>query len=303
MRPLTFYLVIAGLVQIIWGLTPTASKFVIDQIPVELYISLRWSISSGIFLGYVFYKKTWRKISLKNISWISLLGILGYGVGSLGTLYGLKIGGVTNFALMAAFSPIMVSLASILLLKERPSQRFYLALGMSVLGLGLLIFGKYSISTIEIAGLSAVLILGAYICEALVFVYSKKFKEKANLSQYLAITQGATAVLMWTLEFTHFRQLGQLANLSDSGMMGIGFVAIVSCVLCYATLYWLLNHVPGHKLSLFEGLHTISAVIFGYVIFNEEVRPMMYLGGVLILSALILSNLPTTLEKADMDSV
>jgi len=43
------YLLIAGILQIVWGFDPAASKYVIDEIPVELYIALRWTISGVIF--------------------------------------------------------------------------------------------------------------------------------------------------------------------------------------------------------------------------------------------------------------
>ena len=43
------YLIIAAILQIVWGFVPSASKFVIDEIPVELYIAIRWSISGLIF--------------------------------------------------------------------------------------------------------------------------------------------------------------------------------------------------------------------------------------------------------------
>jgi hypothetical protein len=41
------YLLIAGILQIVWGFDPAASKYVIDEIPVELYIALRWTGSSA----------------------------------------------------------------------------------------------------------------------------------------------------------------------------------------------------------------------------------------------------------------
>ena len=288
---LTLYLVIAALLQIIWGLTPSASKIVIDEIPVELYITIRWTMSGVIFLTYLVWARTWKKICLKDFAMISLLGILGYGVASFGTLYGLKLGGVTNFALMASISPIISSLLSILILGERPRKTFFLALIMSVVGLILLVTGKYQISTFSIAGISALLIIGAYLCEGLVFVFSKRFKKKVDTSQYLAITQSATAIFMWVLQFTTLQQISLVSSLTQKGIVALIYVSIVACVLCLTVLYWLLNHVDGHKLALFESLHTISAVIFGYLIFGGEMKPLMLIGGLFILFSLVSGSL------------
>lgn len=290
------YIVVAAILQIVWGLTPTASRIVIDEIPVELYITLRWTISGLIFLTYLAWLRAWKKIAPKDIAVISLLGILGYGVASFGTLYGLKLGGVTNFALMASISPIISSLLSILILRERPHKTFFLALMMSVVGLMLLVIGKYQISTFSIAGISALLIVGAYICEGLIFVFSKRFKRKVDASQYLAIAQSATALFMWILQFTTFQQVSLVSSLTQKGIMALLFVSIVACVLCFAVLYWLLNHIDGHKLALFESLHSISAVMFGYLIYGDEMKPLMIIGGFLILMSLVSGNL--LLKKA-----
>ncbi len=286
------YLIAAAVLQIVWGLTPTASQIVIGEIPVELYITLRWTVSGFIFLSYLLLTKSWKPIRPADIAWISLLGILGYGLGSFGTLYGLKLGGVANFALMASISPIISSLFSIWLLKERPQKSFYFALPLSVLGLVTIVIGKYQISSPNVAILSAFLIIAAYACEALVFVYSKRFKAKVDAPQYLAISQLATAALMWATQATAFHQLDRLSNLSLQGAGALIFVSVISCVLCFAVLYWLLNHVDGHRLALFDGMHTISAIFFGYLFFHESLSAFMIVGGLMILGAIVCGNLP-----------
>ena len=286
------YLFVAAALQIVWGLTPTASQIVISEIPVELYIALRWTVSGFIFLGYLLLTKSWKPLRPADIGWISLLGILGYGLGSFGTLYGLKLGGVANFALMASISPIISSLFSIWLLKERPQKSFYFALPLSVLGLVTIVIGKYQISSPNVAMLSAFFIIAAYACEALVFVYSKRFKEKVDAPQYLAIAQLATAALMWATQGTVFHQLDQISKLSMQGAGALIFVSVVACVLCFAVLYWLLNHVDGHRLALFDGMHTISAIFFGYLIFHENLSAFMIVGGLMILGAIVCGNLP-----------
>lgn len=291
------YLIIAAILQIVWGIVPSCSKIVIDVIPVELYIAIRWSISGSIFAFYLFCIKGWSKLFVKDIVLVSLLGIIGYGVASLGTLYGLKIGGVTNSALMGSLGPIITSLASIMILSERPQRSFYIALPIAVVGLLLLIIGKNQISSLAIAGTSAAIILGAYALEALVFVFSKHFKTKMSTVQYLAIAQISTAILMWSLQYFNFHQTNQIFNLTFKSIMAIFFVSLVACVLCYLVLYWLLNYVDGHRLALFDGLHTVSATLLGYIFFQESLHPLMIIGGIFILVGLVIGNLSQPIIK------
>jgi drug/metabolite transporter (DMT)-like permease len=290
-------LVIAAVLQIVWGLVPSASKFVIDEIPVELYIAIRWTISGFIFGLFLLFTRSWTRVSYKTVGAVSLLGILGYGFASLGTLYGLKIGGVTNFALMGALSPAITSAIAILILKERPQRLFFLALPMSILGLLLLVIGKYQVSSFSVAGLSCIYIVIGYLLEAFVFVFSKKFKSEMSAVQYLTIAQLSTAIFMWILQFTSFRQVASLHQLTTKGLLSAAFVSVVAYVLCYAVLYWLLNYIDGHRLALFDGFHTLSATIFGFFIFREELKPLMLVGGFLILSGLLVGNLPKNITE------
>lgn len=129
----------------------------------------------------------------------------------------MKLGGVTNFALMGALGPVITSVLSVVILREKPQKLFYFALPMSVLGLILLAIGKYEMSSFGVVGASIGLILGGYVLEALAFVYSKRSKEKISIFQYLAIAQIATAVFMWLLQGLHYHQTSDILNLTFRG--------------------------------------------------------------------------------------
>jgi drug/metabolite transporter (DMT)-like permease len=297
-------LLAAALLQIVWGLVPSASKLVIDEIPIELYIAIRWTISGLIFLSLVCASSTWNFRIRKEALWVSLLGIGGYALASFGTLYGLKIGGVTNFALMGALNPIVISTVAIIALKERPVRLFYLALPLCIVGLLLLIIGKHQISSWQVALSSSALIIGAAFLEAIVFVFSRKLKRHFSSIQYLTISQLSAAAFMWFLQLSFFRQTDSIQNLSSRGWIAAVFVSVIACVLCYLVLYWLLNYLDGHRLALFDGLHTLSAALFGFLFFDEIVNGLMGVGGALLLVGLLLGNLPNrSSEKIGKSSI
>lgn len=285
-------LLIAAILQLVWGLVPSASKLVINEIPVELYIALRWTISGLIFFLFTFFWSNWRELFKKQTIWVSVLGIFGYGLASFGTLYGLKIGGVTNFALMGALNPIITSSVAIVVLRERPTRLFYVALPLCVGGLLLLVLGKHQITSWTVALSSSAFIIGAAFLEAIIFVFSKRLKIHFSSSQYLTISQLSAAVFMWLLQFGFYSQFDEIWNLSGHGLVAAIFVSVVACVLCYSVLYWLLNYLDGHRLALFDGLHTISAALFGFLLFDERLNGLMILGGWLLLTGLVLGNLP-----------
>lgn len=280
------FFIIAAVLQIVWGLVPSASKYVIDEIPVELYITLRWTISGMIFCLYLSLMRSWKKIALQDFFAVMLLGILGYGVASFGTLYGLKIGGVSHFALMSAVGPVISSIMSIIFLKERPQRVFFLALPLAVIGLLIVVWGKYQISNLEIAGWSALYVMAAFTLEALIFVKSKTYQAYMSLPQYLAIAQISAAVWMWIMQIGYFHHTALVSQMTVRGWSSLLFVALIACVLCYAILYWLLNYVEGHRLAIFDGLHVVSAAVCGALLFQEQLNTSMIMGGFSILAAI-----------------
>ena len=290
-KSIKILMTIAAILQIIWGIVPSASKLVLSEIPVELFITLRWTVSGLIFCAMVFFSSKWPPLLKKDTAGVAILGILGYGIASFGTLYGLKIGGVTNFTLMGSVSPIVTSLAAIVLLNEKPRRLFYLALSMCVFGLTFLMAGKHQISSWHITLSSSGLILAAAFLESIVLIFSKRLKTHFSSIEYLAISQVSAAIFMWAMQLLCLHQLSEIHNLSLKGWCAFLFVSLVACVLCYLILYWLLNFIEGHRLALFDSLHTLSGTLVGIIVFQEQIHPFMVIGALLIVSGLFIGNL------------
>lgn len=286
------YLALAVLVQLVWGFTPSASKVVLNSLPVETYSAIRYSISGFIFLGYTLLFHRHLVIQRRDFFPVAAIGILAYGIDSLGTLYGLKVGGVLNFALASSLNAIITAVISIIILRERMT-RFVAAAGiLSVLGGILLASGKYDLSSLSIALGSLVLICSAYVLEALGFVFSRKFKQRMPLTEYLAIAQLSAGAFMWIVSFYLGYSPSAIMRMPFGGIASLTFVCLISCGACYFLLYWLLNFIEGSSLAFFDCFHTLSAAVFGALLFGEPFNGKMLAGGAVLMSAVIVVSWP-----------
>jgi len=282
------YFLIAAVIQIVWGLTPSASKIVLQYLPVEGYSAIRYTVSSIIFLGYSLFKYRRLKVSVTDLPKLATIGILAYAIDSLGTLYGLQLGGVLNFALASSMNAVITAAVAILILRERVSHRFGLAAAFSIFGGLILFWGKYDVSGFKVSAGSLLLIWGAYIFEALGFVFSKRFKERMPLTEYIGILQAFAAMFMWITAASTSKLPLEITSMQVNGWLALIFVCLFSCCICYFVLYWLLNHIEGHKLAFFDCFHTLAAVVFGAVLFGEPFNAKMWLGGGLLLCAVMI---------------
>jgi drug/metabolite transporter (DMT)-like permease len=282
------YFAIAAAIQLVWGFTPSASRLILDHLPVEGYAAIRYTVSGLIFIAYTLWRHKRLRVAARDMPAMLLLGILTYAVNSLGTLYGLQVGGVLNFALASSFNAIITAAIAALVLRETLTRRFAAAAALSVVGGVCLFFGKFEVSTFDVAATSLLLVWGAYVCEALGFAYSKNYRERMPLSEYIGVLQLAGAAAMWVYAGATDRMPTAVFSMPGSAWAALVFVCLVACSLCYFVMYWLLNHMEGHKLAFFDCFHTLAAAAFGAWLFSEPFNTKMLVGGGLMLGAVLI---------------
>jgi drug/metabolite transporter (DMT)-like permease len=285
------YVWLAILAQLVASTMPSASKLVLNSFAVEPYIALRWSISAvtfGILLIVLRVRCVWEP---RLIAKVSALGLGGYVFASLGTLYAVKIGGVSFFGLLTLLSPLCVVALSTIVLKERIRTRTWMALGIALVGLTLMVRGKIEVSSTLSAIAAAALVIAAYTSDSLTFLYSKPFQAKLPLLQYLFAGQAAAAVSMWLVSLAMYPRQ-QLIPPSLEVWSAIAYVALVSCVGIYFVWYWLLKHLQGQQLGVLQYFHGVAAALWGVVMFDDELTRSMLAGSLLLLVSIVIASKP-----------
>jgi drug/metabolite transporter (DMT)-like permease len=284
------YVWFAIITQLVASTIPSASQLVLKSFAIEPYIALRWSISATVF-GILLVVSNVRCVwDPRLMAKVAALGVGGYVFASLGTLYAVKIGGVSFFGLLTLLSPLSVVALSTVVLKEQIRTRTWIALGIALVGLTLMINGKIQVSSAVSAIGAAALVIAAYTSDSLTFLYSKPFQARLSLLQYLFAGQAAAAVSMWLVSLAIYPR-EQLIPPNLGVWAAVVYVALVSCVGIYFVWYWLLKHLQGQQLGVLQYLHGVSAALWGVLLFDEELtRPMMAASVLLLLSILIASK-------------
>jgi drug/metabolite transporter (DMT)-like permease len=289
--------------QLVWSLTPSASNVVIRYLPVETYIALRFSLSGAIFLAWTLVRHGLPRITREDWPRLIALGVGNYGLASLGTLYGLKIGGVFNFGLASSVNAVITATTAIIVLRETVGRGFFLAVPLSIAGSLLLFAGKNSLAGAQVAAGSLLCVTGAYLCEALGLVHSRRYRAKYSLAGYLAVLQLSGAAALWIVVAASGRGgASALLHMPPVAWVSFLFVAIVACVLCFGIHYWLLGHLDGHRLAFFDCFHSMGAAFWGVVLFEEPFNATMLWGGALLAASVLATNLRSRRESVSPTS-
>jgi drug/metabolite transporter (DMT)-like permease len=284
------YVLLAIITQLVASTVPSASKLVLNNFPVEPYIALRWTISALIFGLLLFIRKEKCNWSLRLIAKISALGLGGYVLASLGTLYAVKIGGVSFFGLLTLLSPLIVVALSPLVLNERIHRNTWFALAMAIVGIIIMVNGKFVVSSLFSAIAATLLVLMAYTFDTLTLLYSKPFRSQVSLIQYLFVAQSAAAIVMWVASLMMYSPVEMLPSQSEV-WAAILYVAVVSCVGIFFVWYWLLKHLQGQQLGVLQYFHGIAAAGLGALLFDEAITLQMLVGSLVLFASILIVSI------------
>jgi drug/metabolite transporter (DMT)-like permease len=96
-----------------------------------------------------------------------------------------------------------------------------------------------------------------------------------------AVPMLLTAAIVGALALVFERQATIVFDLRSVG--ALLYLAVLGSGVTFTTYYWMLAHVPATRLALIAYTIPIIAVIVGALLFQEPVRPLVVVGGALVL--------------------
>ncbi len=185
-------------------------------------------------------------------------------------------------------APIAVILVSPLLFREKLTPVKLLCVGAALFGM-VLVSGVFDTGLPEGSSAKGILLgLGAAALYASVVLMNKKI---SGISAY-----DKTMVQLFCAGLVILPYLFLTKDPWGSGISGleiflIAFVGVFHTGICYALYFGSLDKLPVQTAALFSYLDPISAIILSALLLGEKMSPAGIVGAVLVLGALIFSEL------------
>lgn len=251
--------------------------------PGEL-LSLRYLMSAiltGLLLIFTNAKSLF-SLSLFEIVSSLLLGIFGYALFS--SFYFMALSGLSaSLTVLLLYTyPLMVVLFSRFFLKEEIGTRGMLAGLLVCIGLVGLVWGEWSVSR----PLFLIYGIGSAFFYAIYIILSRKYlSEVAAIPSSFYVQLGAGVVL--SLIHFHADPTRPLIILSKHSILI--FSMAILCSLMAMTLFLAgLQKISSSEASLLSTTEPISGVLIAALLLGEKIQLIQILGGVLILTGLII---------------
>ena len=276
------YLAIAGLiaVTVIWGGGFVASDMALKSLRPFQIMAIRFLLST-ILMGGASIREL-KGIDFKELRAGILMGCALF-VGFAFQIVGLQYTTPSKNAFLTALNVVMVPFIAFLILKKKISMKSIAGAVMAIFGVGLLSLEK-NLSL----GLGDALTLVCTVGFAFQIFFTSEFVKKYR-AVVLNFVQMLTAVLLSVVSLFLFGETE--FHVTAQGWLSVLYLGVISTALCYLLQTASQRYVDETKAAIILSMESVFGTIFSILILHEQVTLRMICGCVIILAAVIVSNL------------
>lgn len=276
------YLAIAGLiaVTVIWGGGFVASDMALESLRPFQIMTVRFLLAS-VIMGAAGVREL-KGVDFKEVRAGILMGCALF-IGFSFQIVGLQYTTPSKNAFLTALNVVMVPFIAFVILKKKISIKSIIGAVMAIVGVGLLSLEKNLTLGIGDA-LTLVCAAGFAFQIFLTSEFVKKYRAVVlNFVQMLTAVALSLASLVLFGE-TEFR-------VSVKGWLSVLYLGVVSTALCYLLQTASQRYVDETKAAIILSMESVFGTLFSILILHEQVTFRMVCGCVIILAAVVISNL------------
>ena len=214
-------------------------------------------VASGVFLGLHF------------ATWTASLGYTS----------------VASSVVLVSMGPLFVGLGSWVLLKERPTKKLAIGIGLAAAGSAAIGWSDYGVGTARLLG--GLLALTGAMMVAGYLMIGRKVRPRRSLWVYIALVYGAATLTLLVIVGVGQQPMLGFSRRAYGWMLALG---LIPQMIGHTTLNWALRHLSATYVSLITLAEPLCAGVLAYLIFAEAVSWPLLAGGGLILGGIFIAS-------------
>jgi len=276
-------------VAVIWGAEFVLVNNAIDRLEVHSFNAIRFGAAS-LFIGFCML--VWKK--LDGFNWLmakngAVLGILLY-LGFSTQTFGLLYTSVSNSAFITSLNVVLVPIAAMILLGDRPRLTTLSGVGVAAGGLYFL-----TVAGATPFNFGDMLTLICAVMFALHIVFTGKYSQQHDAFPLIFIQLLMVSVLSlgsalfledWQrlLDVEVIGNVDVLSAIVVASLLGTGLAIMIQT--------FAQEHLTSTRVALIFSLEPVFATLTAFLVIDEQMRATAGLGAGLILSGILLTELP-----------
>lgn len=293
------WLAIGGLilVTVIWGGGFVASDIALESMKPFQIMMFRFLLASVLMGMISLGQKNREEKSVDRIGAIRagiLMGIALF-VGFSLQIIGLQYTTPSKNAFLTALNVVIVPFIAFIILKKKIRVKGIIGAILSVVGVALL-----SLNGNLTLGLGDALTLICAVGFAFQIFFTSEFVKKYPVS-VLNMVQMITAFVLSAVSLVFFGETD--FQVTTQGWLSVLYLGVISTTLCYLLQTACQRYVDETKAAIVLSMESVFGTIFSIIILHEVITLRMVIGCVIILTAVIISNLSDTEGEAKNEKI
>lgn len=266
-----------------WGSLYISSKVAMDDVEPAIAVFFRYFI--GIIpIALIGWKQLPKHVDKGDWKYFFIIGFLGYFFSTFVSMIGIDYAGASVSSVVNASTPVVISLAAVIILKEQLDWKKILCLILALVGT-LVITGSAS-DSIQLKGIIYSLV--AVIFWGIASVYMRKMGQKYN-----SIAVNIYGMIIGLIFHTPTALITAIstggAHLTPTSLVALLFLGLLGTALPATLWTKSLTILEASTCSLFYPLQTIFSVILGAIFLEEEISNGFLVGSILIIMDIFLN--------------
>jgi drug/metabolite transporter (DMT)-like permease len=282
---------------LLWALNSTVTRYVLTHGFQPLaYATIRYAAATALFWAFTYSRERSFRISTRDLRYVAIAAVAVY-VNQLCFVYSVDKTSAATVTLFLGTTPIFIGVIASVVGLERLGRAFWIATGVSVVGVAFVASGSGGFSGNVIGDGLAVLTAatwGAYSVAVtpLMRRYSP-FRISALVLLIGWVPLAITGAHQTTSQSFHFH--------SPLMYLAFGFAVIGPLFLTNILWFTAISRVGPSRASLFSNLQPLFGVGFALVLLGEHLTRWELVGGATILGAVLLERLRRTAPQPAAD--
>ncbi len=291
--------IIVTLSMMFWGMTFVWTKDTLEVYNPITIITIRLIISSLFLMLLMVILKRWETIKKKDLPYLILLAFLSPFLYFIGETYGIDNASSTASSVMIATIPIFSTISAYFIYKEKLTAINFIGMGISFIGLFLVVLTKNLNFSINLMGL--VMLLLAVFSSVTYVLVLKKFSNNYGAITIVAY-QNLIGFLMFLPLFFIFEFKDFIAIKPSTHILkNILMLSIFGSSLAFVFFTYGNKKLGVSKSEFFANLIPIFTAITAYFVLGERLTWFNILGIFIVIFGLTLAQRNT--HKKDISNL
>ena len=191
---------------------------------------------------------------------------------------------IANSVVLVNTVPLWVGLLTPLIARERLKTATVISIALSVIGGAVIGFGDFAGGGNALLG--DLLAVAGAVCAAVYLLLGRSLRRKLSLLPYVTVCYGSAAIVLWIAVL--------ILNLPVTGyssqtVAAFWAMALVSQIIGHSSYNWALKWFSTALVAVALLGEPIGSTILAYLIFEESLTWLKFVGGAFILSAIYIA--------------